>query len=666
MAVVVLGACKSPERQSVAGKAVAPLRRLNLVLVTIDTLRPDRLGCYGYSKIGTPNLDRFARKGVLFENAVAQAPLTAPSHASMMTGLYPPVHTVRDTGGFFLPPSKPTLATLLQAQGWDTAAFIGSAVLKKSFGFSPGFAVYDDEMPKPDGSAIPGEYPERRAAAVVDRAIGWLQSQSGKPFFLWVHVYDPHLPYDPPAPFREKYKGRLYDGEVAYTDQQLGRLFEIVSRKSPAENTLIAVLSDHGESLSEHGEYAHGVFLYDSTLRIAFMMAGPGIPAGLRVKQQARTIDLLPTLLDLMGGNAPNGVQGASLVPSLAGKEVATAYSYVESMYPKINMNWADLRGMRTNRWKYIRAPKPELYDLAQDPAESNNVVASHPAEVREMDAQLKGVIGSGSSQGAEKVETTMADPRTMDQLRSLGYTGGASKGVYELNGKGVDPKDRVEILKLLNFAVTPDSGLPLSRRITMLRQAVAEDPTNAAVYFHLGDLYRMAGRFGELVALYQDAIRKGLRNDWLYSRLGYLYSQQGNPTKAISYFESAAQLNPSDYVSLEGLAMAYQATGRLAEAERAWTWILRVNPEYAPAYNELGIASYRKGDLTKAREYFEKATRLNPNLLEAQLNLGRIYIKMGANARARACLEAFLSRATGPQYGEVVRRVKEQLASLP
>jgi arylsulfatase A-like enzyme len=237
------------------------LRPLNLVLVTIDTLRADRLGCYGYTKIETPNLDALAARGVLFENAVASAPLTPPSHASMFTGQYPYLHGVRNTGGFVLQSSSTTLAEILQEQGWDTAAFVGASVLKKLFGFHQGFTVYDDQMPRPDASRQSREYPERPAGEVVNRALRWLEAQSGKPFFLWVHVFDPHLPYEPPGEFRQKYSGRPYDGEVAYVDHELGRLFEAVRKKAPAEATLWAVLSDHGESLGEHGEFTHGIFL---------------------------------------------------------------------------------------------------------------------------------------------------------------------------------------------------------------------------------------------------------------------------------------------------------------------------------------------------------------------------------------------------------------------
>ena len=245
-AALCLGSCRSgePHKTFPASNSVP---RVNLVLVTIDSQRADRLGCYGSASAETPNLDKLAQRGVLFENAVAQAPLTAPSHASILTGVYPTVHKVRDTGGFILQPSSTTLAEILQLRGWDTAAFVGASVLKKGFGFGQGFNVYDDRMPRPDGNRAV-EFPERRAEEVVDRAIGWLGSQSGKPFFLWTHVFDPHSPYDPPPQYRETYRGRLYDGEVAYTDRQLGRLFDAVARKAPLEQTLIVVMADHGES----------------------------------------------------------------------------------------------------------------------------------------------------------------------------------------------------------------------------------------------------------------------------------------------------------------------------------------------------------------------------------------------------------------------------------
>ncbi len=644
IAVLLIGlnSCGSSEKK--------PAGPLNLILVTIDTLRADHLGCYGYAKASTPNLDKLAQRGTLFENAVTHAPLTTPSHASMFTGNYPTVHKVRDTGGFVLQGQNTTLAEMLRQAGWETAAFVGASVLKKSFGFAQGFSIYDDQMPKPDrGAAV--EFPERKAAEVVDRALSWLGGRpAGKPFFLWVHVFDPHSPYDPPAPLRG------YDGEVTYADQQLGRLFE----RAP-ENTVIAVLSDHGESLGDHGEYTHGVFLYDSTLRIAFMLSGPGVPRKLRVKQQARTIDLAPTLLELLGVKASQAMQGTSLAPAFTGKEVQGAESsYAETLFTKLNLGWAELRAVRTNRWKYIRAPKPELYDLAADPGEASNVIDAHSAEVQELEAKLKQVTA-----GPEKVETATVDRHTLDQLKSLGYAGGASQGAQELTGKGIDPKDRTEVLKLL-YAVSPDSGVSGVQRVEMLRRAVELDPTNPTIYYHLGQEYANAGNAGEAMKLYRDGIRHGVKTAWIYSRLANILVRQGQRNEAIALFEKASQLNPSDSESLSDLGLAYLDAGKLADAERVLRWSLATGEEYPGTYNTLGLVFIEKQDLTKARVNFEKAVQLDPDLLEAQLNLGRLYKMNGDMKRARERFEAFLAKAPRAEYGHIIPKIQAELAGMP
>jgi tetratricopeptide (TPR) repeat protein len=578
----------------------------------------------------------------------------------MFTGQYPTVHKVRDTGGFVLDPASPALTEILQKQGWDTAAFVGATVLKKSFGFDRGFAVYDDEMPLPGTEGTRSEVPERRAGEVVDRAIQWMNSQSGKPFFLWVHVFDPHSPYDPPEPFRERYAGRAYDGEVAYTDQQLGRLFEAAGRKAPPEKTLTVVLSDHGESLADHGEHTHGVFLYDSTLRLAFLMSGPGVPVGLRMKQQARSIDVLPTVLELMGVPAPQGMQGVSLAPALSGRTLPGTYSYSETLFSKINMGWTELRAIRTDRWKYIRAPKPELYDLAEDPGETQNVIAARPAEARELAAKLEEIAASG-----EKVQTVMAGQRTMAQLRSLGYAAGFSQREYVLTGEGIDPKDRVEVLNLLHRAVSPDVSSAPASRLGLLRKALAIDPANPTIYLHLGDEYRRLQLGDDAMELYQDGIRRGIRTAWIYSRLGHLHLQRGNREEAVAAYERAAQLNPTDCESLSDLGLIYLETGRINDAERVFQWCLATGEQHALTYNGLGLAAVRKNEYTAARGHFEKAVQLDPNLLEGYLNLGRIYRLQGADARARQCFEAFLAKASPAEYGGVIPRIRAELESM-
>jgi choline-sulfatase len=662
-ALLLLSSCTPEKRGDRTDGSASAQRGLNVVLVTIDTLRADRLGCYGNSKIETPNLDKLARNGTLFENAVSQSPLTPPSHASMFTGTYPPVHKVRDTGGFILQPENTTLAEILQQQGWETAAFVGSSVLNRRFGFGQGFAVYDDQMPRPKASGPATEYPERRAGEVVDRALGWVGSRSGKPFFLWVHLFDPHTPYDPPAPFSDTYKGRPYDGEVAYTDQQLGRLLDSITTKSLGRNTLIAVLADHGESLSEHGEFTHGVFLYDSTLRIPFLVSGPGIPANLRVKQQARTIDLAPTLLELAGVEAPHRGQGTSLIPVFTAKRVATDFSYAETLFSKINMGWSELRAIRTERWKYVRAPRPELYDLIQDPGETSNVIARYPVEAKELEGKLKSAI---TTEANRKVSTSMVDRRTSDRLRSLGYLGGSSSREYELTGKGIDPKDRLEILKLLQFAVSPDSQLADPERVSMLRRAHSLDPTNPTVYYHLGEEYVKTGRADEAMKLYRAGINSGIETGWLYSRLGHLYLRQRKLAEAIDHYEKAAQLNPSDSESLSDLGMIYLETGKIADAERVFKWAVAAAADHALAHNGLGLVSIRKQDLPAARGHFENAVRLDPALLEAQLNLGRVYKILGDITRARARFEAFLAQAPPAEYRDVIIRIKAELATMP
>jgi len=632
-----------------------------VVVVTIDTLRADHLRCYGYREIETANVDRIAQKGVLFENAVAQTPLTPPSHASIFTGLYPTAHHVRGNGGFILRPSAATLATILQHQGWDTAAFISSVSLKKVVGLDQGFAVYDDQMPKPgEGQEFVADA-ERPAGQTVDRALRWLDAQSGKPFLLWVHVFDPHLPYNPPAPFRDQYKDRPYDGEIAYADHELGRLFDAVSRKSPPGKTLIAVLSDHGESLGDHGEYSHGVFVYDSTLHIAFIMSGPGIPPGLRVRQQARTVDLLPTVLELMGGRPPALVHGVSLTPFFTGKNAATDVSYAETLYPKINMGWAELRAIRTNRWKYVLAPKPELYDLSTDPAETNNVIQSHAAEAQKLQAELAAIAGKGT----EKVETSTVDHRTLEQLRSLGYLAGVSQPAFELKGTGADPKDRLGVLKAMEEADGAQSHLPFPRRIELLRQALKQDTTNPTLYYSLGRDCERAGRYAEAIDVYRAAIRNGVESGWLRSRIGDFLVRSGRKTEAIPEYERAIQLDPADTGTQANLATAYVETGRLEDAERVFKGIIQIDDTHAAAYNGLGVIAIQRQDPVAARGYFEKTVQLDPDLLEAQLNLGILYRMAGESARARACFELFLAKASPAKYGEMIPRVREELETL-
>ncbi len=663
LAIFTLVSCKSSRKVE---HSEAALKSINVVLITLDTVRADHLHCYGYEKIKTPYIDALAERGVLFEKAVTQAPLTLPSHASMFTGTNPNVHHVRDTGGFALQSSSVTLAKILQNHGWNTAAFVSAFVFKRIIGFDQGFSAYDDRMP----GGPNGESATRPANITVDHALAWLNTQSAQPFLVWLHFYDAHQPFNlPPPQFREQYPGNTYDAEIAYVDQQLGRFLGAVDKKSPPGKTLIVLLSDHGEDLGQHGEYHHGIFLYDATVRIAWIMAGPGVPAGIHIQQQARTIDVLPTVLDLLGGKASSAVQGTSMVPTFSGKQVPSTYSYEETLFPKFMMNWAALRGVHTADWMYVRAPKPELYDLDRDPDELHNVIGAHPRKYRELENQLK-LLGQTGSNGTEKIVSDQMDQQTMERLRSLGYAGGASRQEIELDNTGADPtgadpKDRLDILKILHMANdSPPGDLPSSRRIDLLKQALAKDPTNPSIYYALSDEYERAGQTDENLQLCLDGLHHGIKGAILLSRLGQLYLSKGDLQQAIAYYQQELQLDPLSVSARNGLATAYSGEGRFADAEREFQRVLSIQ-QYIPAYDGLGLVAVRQHDFPRARKNFERAIQLDPNYAAAQLNLGVLCMQTGDVPCARTAFKAFLAQASPAQYGEMIPKVHNALNTV-
>jgi len=353
--------------------------RPNVLLVTIDTLRADRVGCYGHAPALTPTLDGLASRGVRFATAVAHVPLTGPSHASVLTGVTPLGHGFRDNGGYVLLAEVRTAAEDFGKAGYRTAAFVSGFPLNRRFGFDRGFEAYDDHFPKGNDPRR-AAHVERFADATTDAVLRWLETPDAtpgrRPFFLWVHYYDPHAPYEPPGELAARFRGEPYDGEVAFVDQQLGRLLRRLEEKAELARTLILATSDHGEGLGEHGEVSHGLFIYDSTLKVPFVVAGPGVSPGRIDPTVARGIDVLPTLLDLAGMKARPEIEGRSLRPAIEGREMSDAPAYAETLYPLRELGWAPLFAWRTSRHKMIEAPTPELYDLESDPGETQNRAA--------------------------------------------------------------------------------------------------------------------------------------------------------------------------------------------------------------------------------------------------------------------------------------------------
>jgi arylsulfatase A-like enzyme len=414
-----------------------PAAPFNVVIVTLDTTRADRLPAYGFMDASMPHLDRLAAEGVVFDRATSVAPLTLPAHASLFTGLLPPAHGVRDNADRPLAERHTTLAEVLRARGFRTGAFVGSVVLGADRGLAQGFATYGEAVAGDRTRAIP---PQRRADAVITDAIDWLDTTGGSPFFLWAHLYDAHRPYEPPEPFRSLYADP-YVAEIAFVDSQIGRLLDALDRRRLAPRTVVIVAGDHGESLGEHGEDDHGIFVYESVLRVPLIVRAPSI-APTRVHAVVRLTDVMPTVLDLLDVPAPpaDGVSVAALMTGTASRHEVDAYA--ESMYPQ-RFGWSPLRALHDGRFKFIEAPRPELYDLERDPFEERNIVEERPALARAMARRLMAMAGrvpDRRGDGRATIPTELGEG-----LAALGYIGIQAPAAAASPEHSPDPKDRID-----------------------------------------------------------------------------------------------------------------------------------------------------------------------------------------------------------------------------
>jgi len=394
---------------------------LNLLVITLDTVRADHIGAYGYRLAQTPNLDRLAHEGVMFEQAVTAVPLTLPSHCSLFTGRFPVHHGVHDNSGPPLAPLQPTLASILRASGYRTGAFVASDIVNRTRGLSRGFQTYLGDFPVRPG-AIPGPGDLRRPAnEVVNGALRWLDGPSPRPFFAWIHFYDAHAPYEPPEPFRSQYPGRPYDGAIAFEDSQVGRLIAFLEARGLLDRTIIVVMGDHGEGLGEHGEWTHALFAYDSVLRVPLIIRVPHAPSsGRRVAAVVRSVDVMPTVLDLLGAPAPAAVDGASLAGVMSGRSVEQRLdAFAENMYPSLHFHRAEIRVVRSGRFKLIEGSRPELYDLELDPHELHNLHGSLPGLEERLEHRLREFAATPV---AVPVPTLGPDPDSRARLAALGY----------------------------------------------------------------------------------------------------------------------------------------------------------------------------------------------------------------------------------------------------
>lgn len=540
---IALPACAGPRG------AVPP--RPSVLLVTIDTLRADRLGCYGDAQARTPALDGFARQATLFESAFTPAPITLPAHAALMTGRQPPAIGVRGNGGFALPAGVPTLAEALRARGLRTGAFIGGFPLVRRYGLARGFDHYDDDVVK--GAGIHFELAERRGDAVVDAALSWLAAQPG-PVFLWAHLFDPHAPYDPPAAFAT---GDPYRDEIAAADAAVGRLLRAWDARSGASVAVVA--SDHGEAFGEHGEWSHGLFVYDTTLRVPLLVRAAGFPAGRRAATAVGLADVAATIAEAAGPGP--ALPGASLRGRLAGG--VSPGLYAETLLPRLDFGWSDLRGWRDGSLKFIRAPRAELYDVAADPGEEHDLAAARPQELRRLAGSLEAELATIG----ERDSRVPRDPDAAERLRALGYVQGPGG-----RGSGADPKDKVALARRIAAATGPFRSN--EEAAAVYRELVALDPDNPLLNFRLADALLRASRAED----------------------------------ALAFFRRVTGAGPHGAEAHVGLATALAELGRLDQARAALEEGLRIEPGNAQAHFNLGEIARARGLRDEARRHYQAA----------------------------------------------------------
>ena len=619
LAVVLVGA----GLYFVLKPAAVPIIRddkLNIVLITLDTTRADHLGAYGYAQAKTPNLDSIARNGVRFANAYAQVPLTLPSHSSLLTGTYPLTHGVHNNGAYVLPPGAVTLADVLKGKGLKTAAFVASFSVDSRFGLDKGFDIYDDNFQ--EGTPFKAANAERKAEQVYEAFIPWFDKLKDEQFFCWIHLFDPHLPYSPPSPYREQFADRLYDGEVAYMDYIIGQVMRKLMDKKLLGKTLIVVAGDHGESFGEKGESGHGVFLYDNVLRVPLMLyAENHLPPQKVVDARVRLIDVLPTVLDLLNLPKPAAVQGRSLLPYIQRKEKADLDSYIETSYPKENFGWAPFVGLISGAWKYIRAPKEELYNLKSDPGEERNAFASAGRTAADLKKRLDELIREAVVPGVTAKQALTAEE--IARLRSLGYVDYSDPTA---RGAAADPKDKIEELKMIQdaerfeFEGNFQAAAELQEKMLVLR------PGAASSYIGLALARARMKDFDAAVAVLKRGIEKVPNSELLMTRLGYTYLVMGKLQDALVMMAKVIEINPRSIDGLTAISVLLDGSGRKDEARAYFEKALTVEPENRFLRTSYGQNLASAGRVEEAIGIFAKLTQDFPLDGQAWQLLGVTY----------------------------------------
>ena len=640
----------------------------NVLLVTIDTLRADRLGAYGYTLAKTPVLDRLAAEGVRFADATAHAPLTYPSHVAILTGQYPANFGVRLNGMSPLSEKATTIAEALKKNGYRTAAVVGSVILDRSYGLDQGFDAYDDRIAIRPAETMALAELQRSAAEVTVAANTWLKtSGSGTPWFLWAHYYDPHLPYSAPAKYSAAAPGRPYDAEVAFVDAELGTLFSAVDRR----HTVVIVTADHGEALGDHGEPDHGFFLYDATLHVPLIISGPagsGRGSGQTfvarvVREQVRSIDIAPTIAAIAGIQGDSSFDGMSLLGLLNGeprKDVPV--SLAESWYPRLHFGWSELRSARVGEWKYIAAPKPELYDLRTDRTESQNRMSDRSAVAGRLAAEISRL----STLGAKNAEAPPSQPdqATVERLRALGYVGTFAPATAGSSTE--NPLDRVADYRAYRELFNQALGLLAQKRpaaaAAVLQRLLKSNVRAFEAHLYLGNAYAALSKPDAALGEYEVA---SMLNPSLASpdfEAGKVLSARGDHQAAIERCRAGLRKDPRSFYGHYTLGVTYQKAQQWPEALATFSRAVEINGQDARAHANLAGAAMRTGNLDLAATHFEKMIELKHQVPGAQFNLGVIAARKGdAGEAARRYRLALAADPSFKPAQEALARMKHE-----
>jgi choline-sulfatase len=620
---------------------------VSILLVTLDTTRADHLGCYGANFAATPNLDKLARKGVRFEEAISPAPLTLPSHASLLTGMVPRRHGVRNNALFRLGPEPELLASVLGRHGYSTAAFVSSVVLDRITGLDRGFDRYDDTLRI--GPRESFDYQERAAIQTNDAVFRHLD-ELDEPFFLWVHYFDPHLPYVPPDPYRGRFPDRPYDGEIAFMDEQFGRLLGAVRKKKTS--LLVVVAGDHGESLGEHGEDAHGLFVYQATQRVPLIIAGPGVPRGKVVTARTGLVDVAPTLLDLLGLPPLSDVDGESVVPLMRGKSLPPRAYELESLFPSYAYGWAPLHGLINGNYKYIQAPRSELYRLSSDPNETRDLVETKTKRAAVMSKNLVLLTAD------EATPSIADDPDLAEQKRRLTSLGYLTGGGLPKEGEAIDPKDGISwIADLEKGRRAYQTGRP-AEGIEPLQRLISRNPSNVPALLALGLCYLGTGQADKAVDTDRRALEIRPDDDLVQFNLANALAVLGERKpearpEARKHYERALELNPRFVDVYLNYAEFLEQTGSSAELRALLERARRAEVHDPDVEILIGVTELRRGNVELAKDALRRALELNPRAAGPLEALARIAQRQGHDAEAADYLERLRRLVEEPSPGE-------------